>query len=188
IYYDEHERNDILQYQKEFLEKIYEHEEYMSKYEDEFMNQICLSLSEGEKERVLVVHDEYIFYLNDGKCGINLSDVKSVGKSISELRINYSDNWKIKDMRWVGQGVDNDETMAGLFLSIYVTARHMGWPADRPAARLRACPALACPSDTGASIDHIHHSTCGGSWIDLILLGHTRLSVQDVKFLDLCLS
>ncbi|CAG8781653.1 900_t:CDS:2, partial [Rhizophagus irregularis] len=57
IYYDGHEREDILQYRKKFLENIFNHEKYMSKYE-------------GEKERVLVVHDECIFYSNDGKRGL----------------------------------------------------------------------------------------------------------------------
>ncbi|CAG8770341.1 14203_t:CDS:2, partial [Rhizophagus irregularis] len=67
IYYDGHEREDVLQYRKEFLENIFNHEKYMSKYEGEFMDQIYLNLPEGEKERVLVVHDECIFYLNDRK-------------------------------------------------------------------------------------------------------------------------
>ncbi|PKB92174.1 hypothetical protein RhiirA5_247938, partial [Rhizophagus irregularis] len=67
IYYDGHEREDVLQYRKEFLENIFNHEKYISKYEGEFMDQIYLNLPEGEKERVLVVHDECIFYLNDGK-------------------------------------------------------------------------------------------------------------------------
>jgi hypothetical protein len=70
IYYDEHERDDVLQYQKEFLEKIFEHEKYMSKYEGENMEYIYPNLPEGEKERILVVHDECIFYSNDGKRGL----------------------------------------------------------------------------------------------------------------------
>ncbi|RGB30484.1 hypothetical protein C1646_627909 [Rhizophagus diaphanus] len=70
IYYDEHERKDILQYRKEFLKNIFNHEKYMSKYKGEFMDQIYPNLLEGEKERVLVVHDECIFYSNDGKRGL----------------------------------------------------------------------------------------------------------------------
>ena len=42
----------------------------MSKYEGEFMDRIHPNLPEGEKERVLVVHDECIFYSNDGKRGL----------------------------------------------------------------------------------------------------------------------
>ncbi|CAG8498285.1 817_t:CDS:2, partial [Scutellospora calospora] len=67
IYYDGHEREDILEYKKTFLEKIFKHEKYMSKYEDEFMERIHPILPQGEKERVLVVYDECIFYSNDGK-------------------------------------------------------------------------------------------------------------------------
>jgi len=67
VYYDGHEREDILQYRKEFLEKIFEHEKYMSKYESESMDRIRPDLPEGEKEKVLVVHDKCIFYSNDRK-------------------------------------------------------------------------------------------------------------------------
>lgn len=42
----------------------------MSKYEGEFMDRVHLNLPNGEKERVLVVHDECIFYSNDGKRGL----------------------------------------------------------------------------------------------------------------------
>ena len=51
----------------ELLEKIFEREKYMSKYEGKFMDRIRPDLPEGEKERVLVVHNECIFYSNDGK-------------------------------------------------------------------------------------------------------------------------
>ncbi|GBC46489.2 uncharacterized protein OCT59_017594 [Rhizophagus irregularis] len=43
IYYDGHEREDILQYRKKFLENIFNHEKYMSKYEGEFMDRIYLT-------------------------------------------------------------------------------------------------------------------------------------------------
>ena len=39
----------------------------MSKYKGKFMNQIHPSLLEGKKERVLIVHNKYVFYSNDGK-------------------------------------------------------------------------------------------------------------------------
>ncbi len=70
IYYDGHERDDVLQYREVFLEKIFEHEKYMSKYEGETMKRIYPNLPEGEKERILVTHDECIFYFNDGKRGV----------------------------------------------------------------------------------------------------------------------
>ncbi|GES73102.1 hypothetical protein RCL_jg2158.t1 [Rhizophagus clarus] len=74
IYYDGHERDDVLQYQKEFLEKMFEHEKYMSKYEGESMDRIHPNLLKEEKERILVVHDECIFYSNDGKRGLWTKD------------------------------------------------------------------------------------------------------------------
>ncbi|PKC65218.1 hypothetical protein RhiirA1_461308 [Rhizophagus irregularis] len=61
IYYNGYERKNMLQYQKELLEKIFDHENYMSKYEGEFIDQICPNLPERGKKRVLVVHDEYQF-------------------------------------------------------------------------------------------------------------------------------
>jgi len=70
MYYDGHEREDVLQYRKVFLEKMFDHEKYMSKYEGETMDRIIPNLPEGEKERILVVHDESIFYSNDGKRGV----------------------------------------------------------------------------------------------------------------------
>ena len=42
----------------------------MSKYEGESMDRIHPDLPKGEKEKVFVVHDECIFYSNDGKCGL----------------------------------------------------------------------------------------------------------------------
>jgi hypothetical protein len=70
IYYDGHERDDVIQYRKKFLEEMFEHEKYMSKYEGEAMNRIYPNLPEGKKERILVTHDECIFYSNDGKRGV----------------------------------------------------------------------------------------------------------------------
>ena len=49
---------------------MFEHEKYMSKYEGETIDRIYFNLSEKEKERILVTHDECIFYFNDGKCEI----------------------------------------------------------------------------------------------------------------------
>ena len=60
----------MFQYHKKFLEEIFEHEKFMSKYEGENMDHVQPNLTEGEKERILVTHDECIFYSNDGKRGI----------------------------------------------------------------------------------------------------------------------
>src|SRR3954470_22348043 len=49
---------------------MFEYEKYMSKYEGKTMDRIYPNLPEGEKERILVTHDECIFYSNDGKRGV----------------------------------------------------------------------------------------------------------------------
>src|SRR6185369_16802478 len=46
-----------------------EFEKYMATYEGENMKKVPPILTSGEKEHLLVVHDECIFYSNDGKCG-----------------------------------------------------------------------------------------------------------------------
>ncbi len=49
---------------------MFEHEKYMSKYKREMIDRIYPNLPEKEKKRILVTHDECIFYSNDGKRGI----------------------------------------------------------------------------------------------------------------------
>ncbi|PKY44370.1 hypothetical protein RhiirA4_458653 [Rhizophagus irregularis] len=51
---------------------MFEYEKYMSKYESESMDRIHPNLPEEERKRILVVHDECIFYSNDGKCELRL--------------------------------------------------------------------------------------------------------------------
>ena len=70
IYYDEHERADVIQYRNTFLKQILDYEKLMSHYEGENMNRILPDLAEGEKEHILVTHDECIFYSNDGQRGV----------------------------------------------------------------------------------------------------------------------
>ena len=61
IYYDGHEREDVVEYRRIFLSEIAKFEKYMKR--------IAPILNLGEKEHILVVHDECIFYSNDGKHG-----------------------------------------------------------------------------------------------------------------------
>ena len=69
IYYDGHEREDVVEYRHIFLSEIAKFEKYMATYEGEDMKRIAPILNLGEKEHTLVVHDECIFYSNDGRCG-----------------------------------------------------------------------------------------------------------------------
>ncbi|RIA88737.1 hypothetical protein C1645_825920 [Glomus cerebriforme] len=58
IYYDGHERADVIQYRNTFLKQIFEYEKLMSHYEGENMDRILPDLAEDEKEYILVTHDE----------------------------------------------------------------------------------------------------------------------------------
>nr|CAG8669054.1 15509_t:CDS:1 [Entrophospora candida] len=51
------------------LSKMAEFEKYMATYEGENMERISPILTPGVKEHLVVVHDECIFYSNDGECG-----------------------------------------------------------------------------------------------------------------------
>ncbi|CAB4474979.1 unnamed protein product [Rhizophagus irregularis] len=70
VYYDGHEHADVVQYRNKFLSDIFEYEKLMSRYEGENMDRILPDLAEGEKEHILVTHDECIFYSNDGQRGV----------------------------------------------------------------------------------------------------------------------
>src|SRR5207248_7660614 len=70
IYYDGHERPDVIKYRKKFLEEIFNYEKYMTTFDDETLEPIPPILSPDKKEIVLVTHDECIFYSNDGKRGV----------------------------------------------------------------------------------------------------------------------
>ena len=67
IYYDEHEREDVIEYQKVFLSKMIELEKYMATYKGDDMEKISSLLTSKKKEYILIVHDECIFYSNDRK-------------------------------------------------------------------------------------------------------------------------
>lgn len=89
VYYDGHEREDVVQYRKEWTKRMLAYSEKMRRYEGDNMEQeILLSLRDGEQELVLVTHDESTFYANDGVARAWLSEgetmlqKKSMGGSI----------------------------------------------------------------------------------------------------------
>ncbi|KAH9149034.1 hypothetical protein AeNC1_019377, partial [Aphanomyces euteiches] len=59
VYVDGHERDDVKAYRIVFLERIFNLEQLMT-------NETKPELKNGEKEHVLIVHDESLFYSNDG--------------------------------------------------------------------------------------------------------------------------
>jgi hypothetical protein len=70
IYYDGHERPDVIKYRKKFLEEIFSYEKYMTTFDDETLEPIPPILGPDEKKIILVTHDECIFYSYDGKRGV----------------------------------------------------------------------------------------------------------------------
>ena len=68
VHIDGHERDDVRAYRTFFLKRIFELEKYMAKYDGDDMNNVTEpDLPEGVKKHVLVVHDESLFYSNDGE-------------------------------------------------------------------------------------------------------------------------
>jgi hypothetical protein len=68
IYYDGHERPDVLEYRQKFLVEMAQLEQWMPKpSDDNIMILIKPNLNEGDKRYILVTHDESVFYANDGK-------------------------------------------------------------------------------------------------------------------------
>ncbi|CAG8652896.1 7579_t:CDS:2, partial [Scutellospora calospora] len=70
MYFDGHERRDVVEYQSKFLEEIKNLERRMKTYEGEKMEPVLPMLGVGEQELIFITHDECIFYSNDGKRGI----------------------------------------------------------------------------------------------------------------------
>jgi len=67
VYIDGYEREDVKAYRAVFVYRIFELEKLMTKYDGEDMTEETKpELENGEKEHVLVVHDESLFYSNDG--------------------------------------------------------------------------------------------------------------------------
>ncbi|RIB05318.1 hypothetical protein C2G38_2219929 [Gigaspora rosea] len=70
MYFDEHERKNVVDYRNRFLEKMKILERRIATYEGEKMEPISPVLGIGERELIFVTHDECIFYANDRKRGI----------------------------------------------------------------------------------------------------------------------
>ncbi|RGB23939.1 hypothetical protein C1646_773791 [Rhizophagus diaphanus] len=67
IYFDGHEREDVIKYRKVFLNKMLQYENFMPSFEGENMIQQNPSLLPNEKMHILVTHDECLFYFNDDR-------------------------------------------------------------------------------------------------------------------------
>lgn len=67
VYIDGHERDDVKAYRKQFLQRMCDVEKLMTTYDGSDMTEETKpDLKNCAKEHVLVVHDESLFYSNDG--------------------------------------------------------------------------------------------------------------------------
>ncbi len=67
IYFDGYERKDVIEYRKEFLDKMLIYEKFMPIFEGENIERLDPLLLPNEKTHILVTHDECLFYANDDK-------------------------------------------------------------------------------------------------------------------------
>ena len=67
IYFDGHEREDVLEYRKYFLKEMQDFERLMPTFEGENMEQKNPLLLDHEKLHIFVTHDECLFYSNDDR-------------------------------------------------------------------------------------------------------------------------
>ena len=67
IYFNGHEREDVVEYRNIFLNKMLQYENFMSTFEKENMKQQNLLLLFNEKLHILIIHDECIFYVNNNR-------------------------------------------------------------------------------------------------------------------------
>jgi hypothetical protein len=69
VYVDGHEREDVVAYRKEFLERMLEFEKFMVEYDDKTLEPLLNDTIESgaAKQYILVTHDESTFYSNDGR-------------------------------------------------------------------------------------------------------------------------
>ena len=74
VYVDGHEREDVIRYRAKFVKKMLEYRNKMTIFRDD--GEILPQLDEGCEEIVLIVHDECIFYANEGRKCVWFEDGK----------------------------------------------------------------------------------------------------------------
>ena len=89
VYNDGHEREDVVQYREQFLQRMLVYERRMAKFVGDDMNTVIEpELADSERKLVLVTHDESCFSSNDGRKTIwmdqdhNILRPKGEGRSI----------------------------------------------------------------------------------------------------------
>jgi len=67
IYFDGHERKDVLEYRAKFLEELKELEQFMPMFVGDDMIQINPEIPNNQQLHIFVTHDECLFYANDDR-------------------------------------------------------------------------------------------------------------------------
>lgn len=66
VYFDGHEREDVVNYRKEWSKRMMEYYEYCEKYDEMDVEKVSPPVHmNGKKQHVFVTHDESTFYAND---------------------------------------------------------------------------------------------------------------------------
>ena len=89
VYYDGHERDDVVNYLQEWAVRMVAREKLMTSYDQADPTiEICptVDLSLGQQQLVMVTHDECTFYANDGKQVLWLRDDEQVLRNKSPGR------------------------------------------------------------------------------------------------------
>ncbi|CAI2177804.1 12142_t:CDS:2, partial [Funneliformis geosporum] len=67
IYHDRYKHSNVIRYKQLFLDTIFNYGKCITKYKRENIKWIPSILELNEKEIVFVMHDENMFYSNNGK-------------------------------------------------------------------------------------------------------------------------
>ena len=82
VYYDGHERPDVVKYRKEWLERMFKYQKFMKDFEGDNMDIVSEpKLMPEEKEFVQVKHDECHFYANEGQRRIWMREDEDILRS-----------------------------------------------------------------------------------------------------------
>ncbi|KII94474.1 hypothetical protein PLICRDRAFT_50427 [Plicaturopsis crispa FD-325 SS-3] len=123
MYYDGHERPDVVKARKKFLEDLEKHERLMCTYKGNDMEPIFPQLELGELEHILLTHNECIFHVNETQHRVWLAAQQQAlrkkgngaGKTFPEACLPATDACKII---YLGKGHNNWWDLAKLMPQI----------------------------------------------------------------------
>ncbi|EIE88582.1 hypothetical protein RO3G_13293 [Rhizopus delemar RA 99-880] len=129
IYFDGHEREDVVEYRNVWSKRMLEYMEKMDFYSGETEEDVLEpnALPEGERKCVFVTHDESTFYANDGKNDMWLADgenyirKKGPGLSIMVSEFQWPCHGTMKIQKWSSRKLFK----AGTARDGWWTSKHM---------------------------------------------------------------